>query len=408
MPQVHAGRDGPRGATPSGGRQLRQRGLSPHLRLGVGAGDVEHPPQHRVDHGPRLTPAPHRHHWYRQVESFDRHHACSLVRRLGARARHQRPAAARGDREMRGAQIALERQHRRQHACLAHVFRPALKHAARNGFEREDEGQRTQLGQGYRAARRQGVVAGDNGSMHRLDPERLGDEPSLRRVFQADSRVRPRVRDRFPRVRRIEVLHDDGHFGMVVAEGFLYRRRKPASNGGERGAQHHPAAASRRRRCGAVERLGRIVQQFLGSLCERSTGGRRGNALGMARQQGDAELALEGPDVAGERRLCHARLPGGPAQVSGLGHRDEVPQIPQVQRTATPLCAMRVAHGNPSESVLASAAVSSLVSPPQARTTTQDHGWEVICPKIRTLGHHGRRRQRGVPPCRRCFRDTAS
>ena len=63
------------------------------------------------------------------------------------------------------------------------------------------------------------------------------------------------------------------------------------------------------------------------SSIEILTGGGEGGAAPVAQQQLDPELVLEGPDLAGEHRLCDVQARGGPAEVQFLRHGDEVTQL---------------------------------------------------------------------------------
>ncbi len=176
------------GGTVPGGRRgrvgARRRGQGrgrAHLRFGIAAGHLEHPRNTVWTTGRR---SPRRHSTIMrcsQVEAFDRQHGGSFGWRAGACARHQRPAAAGGDREMDGAQIALERHHGGLHSGVAHRVGPAIERPGIDGAAGENEGQGSEFGERHGAASRQGMVTGHDGAIQRLDPERLGDEPGVAR-----------------------------------------------------------------------------------------------------------------------------------------------------------------------------------------------------------------------------------
>lgn len=49
---------------------------------------------------------------------------------------------------------------------------------------------------------------------------------------------------------------------------------------------------------------------------EHLTAGQEGDAAGPPREQGRAQLVLEGPDLAGERRLADVEPPRGPVMLA--------------------------------------------------------------------------------------------
>lgn len=81
--------------------------------------------------------------------------------------------------------------------------------------------------------------------------------------------------------------------------------------------------ASHRRRDGREDALCLLVELL--------PGGGQLHAAGGPHQQSAYQLLLEGPDLTAEHRLGDVELFRRPAEVPVLGHRDEVPELAQIE-----------------------------------------------------------------------------
>ena len=107
-------------------------------------------------------------------------------------------------------------------------------------------------------------------------------------------------------------LREHGGRDVGRQRGAQAAERRPRAPG--------PSAPAGRRRC--ASRVPRLGQQ-------RATGRRQRDPARAAREELDAELALEPADALAQRRLSHVQALGGAAEVELLRHGDEVPEVAQ-------------------------------------------------------------------------------
>ena len=95
-------------------------------------------------------------------------------------------------------------------------------------------------------------------------------------------------------------------------------------------ADHQPPAATGRHGHPATDRV-RGGEQRTGVGQQLSAGVGQRYAVAIPGEQQGAEILLQRPDLAAERRLRDMQLIGGAAEVQPVGHGDEVAQFAQVQ-----------------------------------------------------------------------------
>lgn len=146
-------------------------------------------------------------------------------------------------------------------------------------------------------------------------------------------------------------MEEEGGVGVAVAEGAHPVRAEGdpdregvgvAGAGGEDGGEETGVAAGLHREdqvrvagVGAAGAAGGGVHGVEGVACLAGQYlARRGQGDGAAGavEQGDAEAAFEALDRLGQGRLGDAEAGGGAAEVQFLGHRQELRQLPGLQR----------------------------------------------------------------------------
>jgi hypothetical protein len=114
-------------------------------------------------------------------------------------------------------------------------------------------------------------------------------------------------------------------------------RRRLVRRAGAVGEAERALLAARDPADVAKERVG-VLEQPRRAFEQRPPGLRQLDVVGRAVQQRGAELVLELPDLAAQRRLRDVQPRRGAREVAFLRDRDEVGEPPQIRRRAPRRC----------------------------------------------------------------------